>query len=498
MMFKSYKKFFIFLIFIYTHESIHCINNQKYSTAQSNNTAELFATFTTACLAGGLFGYALYAAIQNYIHEWDYTHTKSTSQDLEYLLTSHNHASELRDIINYLDNPTKDPKTIEKHTKGYVFSGGTEQLFIQALKNSLNSNCFCISCYDFFGQYAISCDKVENLHQSATKVRRFFDHIKKSSQPCLIILKQLQYLGPEYMNNQDAQVAKFIQEEIIAIKNQLIKEINNLHKKNRIFILAATATDSSTIPLDLRYLFQNHLYNNYNSLARAQIIKLLFKSILSYTDITETDLAPRTFNFSETDYIILREQIINKIALHSDKIKIKTASELIDDCRFGPIKNNGLSELKTTAYHEAGHVILMIDLNTKQQLDKVSILARGDHLGLTQSLNQKSSDSWTVQDYLNEICMYLGGYAAEEILLSEKTLWEESSDYKKAYKLATLIAQHLKNNDAYNILDKEYKRAIKHFKKNQKKLTCLANALLTDKVLMADEVYELFEKSYLK
>ena len=494
-MFTFYKKFLLVLFLVHTHESIYGMNNPQSSNSGLQISEDSFMLGAGISLLSVLCAYIMYSSVQESKHEWDYTRLKSTSRDLNFLLKSHKHAAELYDLINHFPNQVKNATTTEKYSGGYLFTGDAECLFLEALNKNLNTTCFCINLIDFFSQYKIEDNKVINLHQSANKVKRFFKYIKRDAHPSLIIFKNFECLNSEYADETlDVRYGNgfrnFIQQEMIAIKNQLIEEIKDLYQEKFPFILGGITSKSSKIPAELAPLFHNHLHNTYDISTRAQIIKLLFKPLLSYTDITATDFARITLDLSEKDFIHLREEIINTIVLDSDKIKIKTASELVDNYKFGPIQNDTDCDTKVIAYHEAGHAILTIDLNKKLQLNKVSIFARGDHLGLTQWIPSYNG-VYTIQDCLDEICIFLGGYAAEELLLSEKTLWEESSDYKTAYELATLIEEQLEI-DALKIIEQEYQRAKKHLKKNKRRLTDLAHALLEQNVLMAEEVYTLF------
>ncbi|MFA5998759.1 MAG: hypothetical protein WC747_01940 [Candidatus Babeliales bacterium] len=433
-------------------------------------------------------------AIYQILHYWDYCKQEPNTQKLDFLLKSHKQAAQIKDLIDYVQDPIKHAKNKKNYSKGVLFTGGMESLFVQALSNELNGQCFHIDVYDFIGRYEIDSltGWIRNLHESAGKVSNFFNYIKRQGVPCLIILKNLEGLIPQKFSRENIQFEQYINEEIEAIKNQLLIETKKLADYNDPVICSAIISDTKILPITLTPAFTNVLDDSCSLTIRAAIIEYLFKAILKHTHISSYDLALRTSGFTEKKLISLREQIMNSIAVNVDKIKIKTASEIIDDVMYGTVRNNDDPEL--TAYHESGHAIIIMLFNTQFTLDKVSTLARDKHLGLTRTLSRWRNMIYNQKEILNEICMCLAGYAGEELFLSKNTIWTESTDYKDAYKLACIVAAEDKNADPLKIIEQEYERALNLLKRHRVRFTALAQALVEHKVLMADEIYELLNK----
>lgn len=442
-----------------------------------------------------IIGSVIVAEVYKYLYCrdycWDYSKQKSNLQKLDFLLKSHEQAGQIEDLINYLHDPSKHIGKKQKYSKGILFSGDMGSLLVQALSNELSGQCFYIDVLDFIGKYEINSvsGRITNLKQSAGRVTSFFNYIQRQRVPCLIVFKNLECLVPQTFSYsyENIQLEKYINEEIEAIKNQLLIEIEKVKNIQEPIVCSAMMSDDKTLPKTLNPAF-SHAFNNWYSLnVRTTIVEHLFKVILKYTDISAFDLALRTLNLTEEKLLLLREQMMNNIVIHTDKIKVKATSEIIDDFVFGKVQNNDESEL--TAYHESGHAIISLLYDNQFMLDKVSILSRSNHLGITQNFRLKIDSIDHQQKILNEICMYLAGYAGEEMFVSKKTLWLESSDYKKAYELASIIAAENKDSDPTKIINQEYARALKLLKQYEKEFKALAQALIEHKVLMADEIY---------
>ncbi len=481
------KIFLIFLIALQTTRPIDCETN--YNKSADDDTVAITLGIYSAIAIPFIVG-----AIYQYLYYWDYSSQKPNSQKLNFMLTSHKQAAQLQGLIDYVHDPIKHAENKQNYSKGILFAGDMGALFVQALSNELKGQCFCINVNDFMGQYEIhpATGLIRNLHQSAGNVTSFFNYIKRQGVPCLIVFKNLEFLIPQSLSYKGFHVMQCLNEEIEAIKNQLLIEIKKLADHKDAIVYGAIISDAKTLPTMLTPMFMNVFDNWYSITARTQIVECLFKAILKHTRISASDLALRTLGFTEEGLISLREQIMNSIVINADKITTKTASEIIDDLIYGKVKDNNESEL--TAYHESGHAIIMMLFNTQFTLDKVSILARDNHLGLTRTLPGQRDMIYNQEKTLNEICMCLAGYAGEEIFLSENTTWRESTDYIEAYKLASIVATQTKNSDPKKIINQEYARALKLLKQHKTKFTALAQALVTHKVLMADEIYNLLSK----
>lgn len=478
------KLFFIFLIIFQPIRTV--------SYEQTNKPDYELLMVLGVC--GAIYTSLIVTIVYKYLHYWDYSKQKSNSQKLDFLLTSHKHAAQIKDLINYLHDPSKYVEKRQNYLKGILFSGGMGSLIVQALSNELGGQCFYIDVIDFIGKYEIHylSGRINNLKQSAGNVTSFFNYIKRQKIPCLIVFKNIECLIPQTFSYENIQLENYINEEIEAINNQLLIEIKKLESHNDVIVCSAIISDFKILPTMLNSAFTNVLDNSYPLAVRTIIIDYFFKAILKYTNVSSYDLALKTSKFTAEQLISLREQIMNSIAVKNDKMNIKTASEIIDDVAYGKVQDNNESEL--TAYHESGHAMIMMLFNTQYALYKVSILSRDNHLGITQSFREEPDMIYNEEKTLNEICMCLAGYAGEEMFLSKNTMNTESTDYKEAYNLACIVADKIKNSDPKKIIDQEYARALKILKQYKIQFTVLAQALIEHKVLMSDEIYQLFDK----
>lgn len=488
-----------------------CENSEakdNYIIDYLKKNSEKFAAATLTSLVG----YSSYKLIQGYLHYWDYAQKKANTQNLDFILKSPQISNEIHGLIDYLKDPIKNLEKKEFYSHGISLTGDTGPLFIQSLANQLEGRCFCIKTHDFFGQYTINqFGQIVNLRQSAGNVKSFFKHLRRNNHPALVIFQNCESLVHQKIRMhyaKEAAIAQCANEEIDAIIEQLIIEITKIHQENKNFVFAAIVPSGSSLPCKLSPVFSKIINNTYEIGTREKIIELLFKPILMHTNIKPYDLALRTLGLSEEGLLLLRNEIMNSIVLSTEKINTKTASELIDDLIYGKaIPNNANAiinnltnepsqeshDLKVTAYHESGHAIAMILFNKIYTLDKVSIVARDQHLGLTRSLPNPNF-TYKKQDYLDAICMYMAGYAGEYMLLSRDSILRESSDYEMAYEYACIVKKEINGLNEHEIIEQEYQRAISLLKKNKSKFTALAKALLEHKVLMADEIYKLLEK----
>lgn len=505
----------VLLILAFTHinSRINCENSEakgNYLTDFLEKNSGKIATVTLM----SLLGYSSYKLIQNYLHYWDYAQKKANTQNLDFILESPNISKEINGLIDCLHDPIKNVVQKESYAGGILLTGDIGPLFIQSLANKLEGRCYCINVKNFFGKCEINqYGEVRNLHQSAGNVTSFFNHLRRNNHPVLVIFQNGASLIHQNSfkfipSAKEVKIAQCANEEVDAIIAQLVIEITKTHQQNKNFVFAAIVPAGSSLPCKLSPVFSKIINNTYEMGSRQQIIEVLFKPILTHTNIKLHDLTCRTMGFSEEGLLLLRNEIMNSIVVSAHKINTKTASELIDDLIYGKAISNKantiinnvtngssqeINELKITAYHESGHAIAMILFNKLYALDKVSIVARDLHLGLTRSLPNPNI-KYKKQDYLDAICMYMAGYAGEYMLLSRDTICKESSDYQMAYEYACIVKKEIKNLDEDEIIEQEYQRAINLLKKNQSKFTALAKALLEHKVLMADEIYKLLEK----
>jgi cell division protease FtsH len=172
---------------------------------------------------------------------------------------------------------------------------------------------------------------------------------------------------------------------------------------------------------------------------RKEILEVHAKNKPLDKDIDLQKIAQRTPGFSGAElFNLLNEAAILTAKRDKKVIGNDEILESIEKVMMGPErkgKNVLEREKKITAYHEAGHAVVGHILPNTDPIHKISIISRGHAAGYTLNLPQEDKTFHTRSEFVDELAMLLGGYAAEKIIFNDLTTGA-SSDLKRASDLA--------------------------------------------------------------
>lgn len=246
--------------------------------------------------------------------------------------------------------------------------------------------------------------------------------------------------------------------------------------------------------------------------SRENILKYFTKDLKLNNDVNLKKLAMLTYGFASNDLFDLVNET-NIMALKNDKeiISLRDFDLTLEKLKFGKTININNIDRNVTAYHEAGHALTKILLEKNfDPFYKVTISARGSHLGMTCCLNDESQIK-SKDDLASILQIFLAGIVSEKLIFNNVFLGNQN-DLKKVTNLATKMICNFGMSDAlipmiYNVKDKNIKNEVQNLIKNayenvhkllsenRNKLERIANLLLEKETLYAPELYEILEIS---
>ncbi|MBF1328879.1 MAG: ATP-dependent metallopeptidase FtsH/Yme1/Tma family protein [Mogibacterium diversum] len=336
---------------------------------------------------------------------------------------------ELEEIVDFLKNPSKYSNLGARIPKGVLLVGnpGTGKTYIsRATAGEAGVPFFTISGSDFVEMF---------VGVGASRVRDLFDQAKKNA-PCIIFIDEIDAVG----RKRGAGLGGGNDEREQTL-NQLLVEMDGFDGNSGIIILAATNRPDVLDPALLRPgRFDRQIVIGMPDVkAREEIFKVHTKNKPLADDVTIEILARRTPGFSPADI----ENLVNEAALltarrNGTKIRMDEIEEATTKVMAGPAKKSRViseAERKLTAYHEAGHAIVMKAIPNSDPVHQITIIPRGMAGGFTMSLPEDEKFFMTKGDMVNMIKHLLGGRVAEEIKLDDISTGA-SNDLERATAIA--------------------------------------------------------------
>ena len=336
---------------------------------------------------------------------------------------------ELQELIDFLKNPKKFTKLGARIPKGVLLVGppGTgKTLLAKAVAGEANAPFYFISGSDFVELY---------VGVGASRVR---DMIKQAKQnaPCLIFIDEIDAVGRQRGTGIGGG-----HDEREQTLNQLLTEMDGFGANEGIIIIAATNRPDVLDPALLRPgRFDRQVTVALpEQKAREEILKVHARNKILSKNVHLDSIAKRTVGFSGADL----ENLLNEAALlavrrEKSAITMSEIDEAIDRVIMGPAKVTKKytpNEKKLVAYHEAGHAVLGIKLDNANDVQKVTIIPRGEAGGYNLMLPKEEKYTATKTELLEQIMGLLGGRVAEEIVFGEITTGAHN-DFSKATKIA--------------------------------------------------------------
>jgi cell division protease FtsH len=322
---------------------------------------------------------------------------------------------ELHEIKEFLENPKKFQALGARIPKGVLLYGppGTgKTLLARAVAGEAGVPFFSISGSDFVEMF---------VGVGASRVRDLFEQAKQAS-PCIIFMDEIDAVG----RHRGAGLGGGHDEREQTL-NQLLVEMDGFEMKDNIILIAATNRPDILDPALLRpgRFDRQIVVDRPDRNGRKKILEVHARGKPLAREIDLDTLAAGTPGFTGADL----SNLINEAALLAARrgkkmIQQEELEEGIMRVIAGPEKKARLlseKERKITAYHEMGHALVGHYLENTNPVHKITIVSRGQALGLTISLPTEDRYLTTKSALMDELAMTLGGRAAEELVFHEIT-----------------------------------------------------------------------------
>ncbi|HEX6788389.1 MAG TPA: ATP-dependent zinc metalloprotease FtsH [Gaiellaceae bacterium] len=322
---------------------------------------------------------------------------------------------ELGEIKEFLENPKKFQALGARIPKGVLLYGppGTgKTLLARAVAGEAGVPFFSISGSDFVEMF---------VGVGASRVRDLFEQAKQAA-PCIVFMDEIDAVG----RHRGAGLGGGHDEREQTL-NQLLVEMDGFEMKDNIILIAATNRPDILDPALLRpgRFDRQIVVDRPDRVGRHKILEVHTKGKPLAPEIDLGTLAAGTPGFTGADLA----NLVNEAALLAARRgkKIIEQDELEEGIMrviAGPEKKARLlseHERKITAYHEMGHALVGHFLEHTDPVHKITIVSRGQALGLTISLPTEDRYLTTRTALMHQMAMTLGGRAAEEIVFHEVT-----------------------------------------------------------------------------
>lgn len=427
---------------------------------------------------------------------------------------------EVQEIVEFLRNPSKFTKLGGKIPKGALLVGppGTgKTLLAKAVAGEAGVPFFTLSGSDFVEMF---------VGVGAARVRDLFKQAKEKA-PCIIFIDEIDAIGRSRGRGQ----MPGSNDERENTLNSLLVEMDGFSTDVGVIILAATNRPDVLDSALLRPgRFDRQIsIDKPDIVGREAIFKVHLKPIQLSKDIDARKLAAQTPGFAGAEIAnVCNEAALIAARRDKKKVDMQDFQDAIDRVIGGLEKKNKLispEEKKIVAYHEAGHAVAGWFLEHADPLVKVSIVPRGvAALGYAQYL-PKEQFLYQTEQLLDEMCMALGGRAAEEIIfgkISTGALSDLERITKMAYSIVSVYGMNEKignvsfydsKQSEYNftkpysdataelidkevkaLIDRAYNRTKKLLLDKKEELEILAKELLEREIIFQSDLEELIGK----
>ena len=433
---------------------------------------------------------------------------------------------EVKELIDFLRAPKKFQAMGARIPKGVLLVGppGTgKTLLARAVAGEAKVPFYYISGSDFVELF---------VGIGAARVRDMFKQAKMNA-PCLIFIDEIDAVGRQRGTGLGGG-----HDEREQTLNQLLTEMDGFGPHEGIIVIAATNRPDVLDPALLRPgRFDRQVTVGLpDKNARLEILKVHARNKVLDKNITLEFLAKRTPGFSGADL----ENLLNEAALlavrrNKKAITMSEIDEATDRVIMGPAKVTKKyteKEKKLVAYHEAGHAVVGLKLEGANDVQKITIIPRGQAGGYTMMTPKEETFNYTKEELLESICGLLGGRVAEEIAFKEITTGAHD-DFKKATKIARSMVteygmsklgpmmleepsgntflgrDYTKNRNISDIvaheIDEEmrsiindcYNKTKKIIKENKDLLDLIANTLLEEETITKEQIDSLVKYGHL-
>ena len=336
---------------------------------------------------------------------------------------------ELQEIVEFLRDPQKFTALGARIPKGVLLVGppGTgKTLLAKAVAGEAGVQFLSISGSDFVELY---------VGVGASRVRDLFEQAKKDA-PAIVFIDEIDAVGRQRGTGLGGG-----HDEREQTLNQLLVEMDGFGSNEGVIVLAATNRQDVLDPALLRPgRFDRQIYVGLPDIkGREDILKVHAKKKPLAEDVSLSDIAKATSGFTGADL----ENLLNEAALlaaREDKPFITKAhlENAMMKVIAGPEKKSRVvtpRARKLTAFHEAGHAIVIHELETPDPVHQITIIPRGPAGGMTISLPQEDRAYRSKKELEESISVCLGGRVAEQMVLGDISTGA-SNDLERASHIA--------------------------------------------------------------
>lgn len=336
---------------------------------------------------------------------------------------------ELKEVVDFLKDPKKYTKLGGKIPKGVILVGppGTgKTLLARAVAGEADVPFFSISGSDFVEMF---------VGVGASRVRDLFEQGKKHA-PCIIFIDEIDAVGRHRGHGLGGG-----HDEREQTLNQLLVEMDGFESNEGVILIAATNRIDVLDPALLRpgRFDRRVTVGPPDVRGRLGILKVHARKTPLKDNVDLEVVAKGTPGFTGADLANLVNEAALNAARHNKKHLDMNDFEMAKDkVLMGPERRSMVisdKEKRVTAFHEAGHALVGMNLPYTDPIHKVSIMPRGGALGVTQTLPSEDMLNLTRERSENFISFLMGGRCAEELVFGEITNGA-SNDIERATSLA--------------------------------------------------------------
>ena len=335
--------------------------------------------------------------------------------------------NEVKEIVHFLKSPEKFEQAGAKMPKGIILSGapGTgKTMLAKALAKEANVPFFYTSGSSFVEMF---------VGLGASRVRKLFKQAKKAA-PCIIFIDEIDAIGGE----RGVKVGGHDEKE--GTLNELLVQMDGMSDNSGVFIMAATNIVSKLDKALLRAgRFDRQLVVPLPNLdGRLELIKKLSNQYKMDESFDYDEASRGVSGLSSAEITnLMNEAAIIQVRKDKPYIDKECFNEALDKIIMGMSNGHKLTDKdkRITAYHEAGHAVVGLFMPNADPVHKVTIVPRGQALGVTMSLPEEDRVHYSKQYLLAQISMLYGGFCAEKKFIGDNTTGA-SNDIERATQLA--------------------------------------------------------------
>jgi cell division protease FtsH len=338
---------------------------------------------------------------------------------------------DLEEIVEFLRDPQKFQRLGGKIPRGVLLVGppGTgKTLLARSVAGEANVPFFTISGSDFVEMF---------VGVGASRVRDMFEQAKKNA-PCIIFIDEIDAVG----RHRGAGLGGGNDEREQTL-NQLLVEMDGFEANEGIILIAATNRPDVLDPALLRpgRFDRQVVVPNPDIVGREKILKVHVRNVPLAPNVDLKVLARGTPGFSGADLMnLVNESALMAARRNKRLVTMQEFEDAKDKIMMGAERRSSAmtqAEKELTAYHEAGHAIVALEVPSADPLHKATIIPRGRALGMVMQLPEGDRYSMSYKWMVSRLAIMMGGRVAEEIKFGKENITSgAASDIDQATKLA--------------------------------------------------------------